>query len=72
MAFKLQQMNVTSLTKYYEQLLNLNIRDEYKSLVLSSYTLRMFAIRRIYLECKNIFSSDRKLWHLAIRMRQIS
>ena len=71
MAFQLEQMNVIN-SREYEQILNFSISDKYKSLVLSSFSLKRFSIRWIYLECKNFFSSDRKLWHLSIRMRQIS
>ena len=70
LAFKLEQMNIIN-SRQYEQLFNLNVSDKYKSLVLSSFTLSQFILSK-YLECINVFNSDRKLWHLSIRIRQRS
>ena len=70
MAFKLKQMNVIN-SRQYEQIFNLNVSDKYKSLVISSFTFDRFIISK-YMKCKNVFNSDRKLWHLSIRIRHIS
>ena len=70
LAFKLEQMNIIN-SRQYEQLFNLNVSDKYKSLVLSSFTFDQFILTK-YLECINVFNSDRKLWHLSIRIRQRS
>ena len=70
MAFKLEQMNVIN-SRQYQQIYNLNVSDKYKSLVLSNFIFKKFGIY-IYLQCKNLFDSDRKWWHLSIRIRQIS
>ena len=70
MAFKLQQMNLINSRKY-KQILHLNVSDKCKSLVLSVFLFYKLRISE-YLQCKNIFDSDRKWWHLSIRIRQRS
>ena len=70
MAFKLEQMNVLNPWEY-QLIYNLNVSDKYKSLVLSVLVFDIFAVYK-YLRCKNLFDSDRKLWHLSISIRQRS
>ena len=70
MAFKLEQMDLLNSRKY-QMIYNLNVSDKYKSLVLSNFIFKYFGTY-IYLQCKNLFDSDRKWWHLSIRIRQAS
>ena len=71
MAFKLKQMDLISSSEY-QLLFHLNISVKFKSLVLLCLIFQKFSSQSTYLEYKNFFSSDRRLWHLSIRMRQIS
>ena len=71
MAFKLKEMDQISSYEY-DVLSGLSISDKHKSLVFLYFILPSLDTKIMYTKYKEMLSSDTRLWHLSIRMSQIS
>ena len=70
-AFKLKEMYVISYN-LYAIFSNLIITDKHKCLLLCQHIFAHIDIISIYNDYKQFLSKDRRLWHLSLRMSQIS
>ena len=70
-AFKLKEMYVISYN-LYAIFSNLRITDKHKCLLLCQHIFAYLDIKSMYIEYKQFWSNDRRLWHLSLRMSQIS
>ena len=71
MGFKLKQMYQISSYEY-DVLSAVSISDKHKSWIFLYFILLSLDTEVMYTKYKEFFSSDRRLWHLSIRMSQIS
>ena len=71
MATKLKDLDILPLHNY-NVLIKLNGSTSHKSLFLVHYISQIILTKIKYMELKSFFSSDRSLWHLSMRMTQIS
>ena len=69
-AINLKRRGVLSLMEF-KIITNLHISEKLKSLVLVAYILEIIIVRIKYDQFQAFLSSERRLWHLIIPMRQM-